>query len=62
MTPQDTIARLLDHLEETLRLFAEGRDGLAPNRDGELIDVLHECEQLTRNQVRMLTRARKRCG
>lgn len=59
MRPQDTIARLLDHLEETMRLFAEGREGLTA-KDGELIDVLHECEQLTRNQMRMLNRARRR--
>lgn len=61
MRPQDTIGRLLDHLEETLRLFAEGRDGLSP-QDEELIDLLHECEQLTRNQIRILNRALKRYG
>lgn len=59
MTPQDTIGRLLDHLEESKRLFAESRSGLT-KQDSELIDLLHDCEQLTQNQIRILNRALRR--
>lgn len=59
MTPQDTINRLLDHVEESKRLFSESRNGLQ-KEDAELIHALYECEQLARNQIRILTRALKR--
>lgn len=59
MTPQDTINRLLDHLEESKRLFVDSRKGLG-KEDAELIEALHDCEQLARNQIRILTRALKR--
>lgn len=56
MSPQDMIGRLLDHLEESKRLFTESRSGLT-KKEGELIDLLYECEQLTQNQIRILNRA-----
>ena len=59
MTPQDIISRLLDHLDETKRLFAESRASL-PREAEALIDILHDCEQLTQNQVRLLHRALRR--
>lgn len=60
ITPADTIGRLLDHLHETQRLFAESRSGLEASDYVDLIDVLHECEQLVRSQIHLLTRARQR--
>lgn len=51
------INRLLDHLEETKRLVAETRAGLSQVKEEDLVEVLHQCEQLTQNQIRMLNRA-----
>lgn len=59
VSPQDIVNRLLDHLEESKRLFAESRSAV-PKNTGDLIDILHDCEQLTQNQIRLLNRALRR--
>lgn len=60
MTAEDILSRLIDHLEETRRLMEESRAGLEEIRRDDLIDLLHECEQLTRTQIHLLTRAAMR--
>lgn len=60
ITPEDTIGRLLDHLHETQRLFDECRSNLADPKGSDLVDILHDCEQLVRSQIHLLTRARQR--
>lgn len=60
ITPEDTLGRLLDHLHETQRLFAESRLNLEEANHVDLVEVLHECEQLVRTQIHLLTRARQR--
>lgn len=59
VSPDDVIHRLLDHLEETKRLFAEERLHLE-EKANHVIDIMHDCEQLTRNQIQLLHRALRR--
>lgn len=62
VTPEETIHRLLDALEENRRLFEESRHSLQEPPHGELIEILHDCEQLGKSQVRLLQRALRRLG
>lgn len=60
LSPQDMVNRLIDQLEVTKRMFAETRAELKQPEHAALVEVLHQCEQLTMNQIRLLSRALRR--
>lgn len=57
MNAEDILGRLIDHLEETKRLIDESRSSLEDLDRKDLVEILHECEQSTRTQIHLLTRA-----
>lgn len=60
MTPEDTIWRILERLEENQRVLGESLESLHPKRDKDLIDTLTEIEQLTQTQLNLCRRAQRR--
>ena len=60
MTPEDTLWRIVERLEETRAILAASREGLHPEHDKELLDALGEVEQLTQTQLNICRRAQRR--
>lgn len=60
MSPEDTLWRIIERLEESRTILSESLVGLHPRRDKDLIDALTEVEQLTQTQLNICRRAQRR--
>ena len=60
LQPQDVIWRLLEHYSLQLQLLDESMGELDPKNQLDLLSALRECEQLTRTQINILRRMKRR--
>lgn len=60
MEPRDIIWRVMERLSEQQSLLIDSTRELNPKLHADLIEALRECERLTKTQINILNRMRRR--
>ncbi len=61
-SPADVLWRVLARLREDRELVEKSREELHPERHKDVVDALHEVEQLLNTQINLLGRIQRRYG